>query len=91
MDRLRAGALPEIGGLQFQHDGQSREITALQARGHLLAPLPQRLFRRDNIADVGLEGGLVGNDLGAALGLTFPLSLLGRVDEMISAAQDVPD
>ena len=68
VNRLRAGALPEIGGLQFQCDGQAREIAALEARGNLLRQPPQRSFQRGKIADIGLERGLVGNGLGAAIG-----------------------
>ena len=31
LKRLRAGALPEIRGLQFQRDGGAREVAALEA------------------------------------------------------------
>jgi hypothetical protein len=68
VDRLRAGALPEIGRLQFQRDGQSRKISVLESHRHLLRQPPQQLFEGDEIADVGLERGLAGDGLGAAIG-----------------------
>ena len=64
---MGAGALPEIGRLQFQRDGRSREFAVLQAQRHLLRQPPQHLFQRGKIADVGLERGLAGDGLGAAI------------------------
>ena len=68
VDRLRAGALPEIRGLQFQRDRQPRKLAVLEPRGYLLRQPPEHLFECGKIADVGLEGGLAGNGLGAAIG-----------------------
>ena len=67
VNRLRAGALAEIGGLQFQRDGRAREIAVLQPRRDFLRQLPQHLFQRREIADVVLERGFAGNRLGAAV------------------------
>src|SRR5262245_56437743 len=61
LDRLRAGALTEIRGLQLQGDGEAGEFAGLQPRRDFFGQPPKYLLQRREILDVALERGLVGN------------------------------
>ena len=65
-----AGAELEIRGLQLQRDARGREIGLAQAQRHLFGEAQQHRDEVLGIGDVLVEGGLGGDALGVALGLT---------------------